>query len=479
LKKRLFAYLDRFQHIGRKPSLMAVIFSVAFAYWLVDFWRPYNREKNDNNFVWDMFGYYSYLPAQFCNGGSFDWHGQHMTFLGNSPLGNPFPKYTYGVAFLQSPFFFLGYKVAYNQHDPLDGFSEGFSTCVHWSTMIYVFIGLLYLRKFLLSWFNEKVVAITIAATLFGSMLFMYSFIQAELSHGYLFALFCIFLYYTQRWYDHPKLFYLVMVGLTGGLATLIRPTEIFVWVFFIFYRVFSWHDIKQRIRFFVSKPRVLLLLFFLCILWWIPQFLFWKKYAGSYFFFSYQDEKFFWSDPQIMNILFSYRKGWITYTPLVLLSLIGIFFMRRKTAFSPWLIFAVVSIMTYVYSCWWDWNYGGCFANRAFCNHIAYLAIPLSSLIQFLFYSEKKFFLRGWFSLIASAFVFSCIFLNLGQSYQYQQLRKIHPWAMSKTIYWNVFRTYQYSDAYNYQFFADLEYPDHDNWMKGIGRDDKKIIKK
>lgn len=452
----------------KKPSILVLVFAACFSFWFVDFWKPYNTAKGHNNFNWDVMNYYSYLPAKFCNNNDFDFHlGADSMYLPYGPLKTFVPKTTYGMSILYAPFFALGYKVAINSRSPLTGFSEPFATCIRWGSIFYVLLGLFFLRKLLLVWFNEVVTAITLFAVLFGTMLFYYTFTQSEMTHGYLFTLFNAFLYLTYKWHLEQKWKYSVFLALIIGLISLIRPTEIFIVLFFVFWDVRKLSDLKQKFTLFKKCYLHLLIIALLGFALWIPQFLFWKHHAGSYLYFSYPGERFFWKDPQILNILFSYRKGWITYTPLVLLSFIGFFFIPKNFPVSKWVFVFVTAAMVYVLSCWWDWFFGGCFGARGFCQYISFLSIPFAFFVNFVVNSEKTFLLKGLLNLTVFVFIFSCVCLNIGQSYQINH-GKIHPWGMSKKVYWTVFRTYQFTDAYEYQYWADLVMPDYEKLRNG-----------
>jgi hypothetical protein len=374
---------------------------------------------------------------------------------------------------MYAPFFALGYKVAINQDSPRTGFSEPFATCIRWGSIFYVIVGLCYLRLLLLHYFSERVTALALFGVLFGTMLFLYTFIQSETAHGYLFACMCAFLYYVKRWYDSGRMRHAVALGIVGGLTVLIRPVEILIFFLFLMWEVRSFADFKIRLKHYQNQWFQLLTMALICFAWWIPQMFYWKAMTGHYIFFSYQGESFFWSDPQIMNILFSYKKGWLLYTPLVVLPLLGIFCTRRELPLSRFTLVVMTAVCIYVFSCWWDWGYGGCFGNRAFCQHISWLSLPLASFIQFIFYSEKKFVFKGWLALLSAVFFFSCVWLNIGQSYQYQVQRKIHHAAMTKTTYWDVFRTFQFNINQDYKYWGDIREPDYKSWSKGIGRDE------
>jgi hypothetical protein len=53
---------------------------------------------------------------------------------------------------------------------------------------------------------------------------------------------------------------------------------------------------------------------------------------------------KFYFLDPEIISGLFSYRKGWLIYTPVMAFGLVGMFFTRKSATplFLPVLLFIV-----------------------------------------------------------------------------------------------------------------------------------------
>lgn len=459
------------EDVFKKPSIIFLIFCVCFAFWFVDFWAPYNSLKNGSSFQWDIFNYYSYLPAYFCNNGSFEFE----PFIPNDfnpvgPLKTHLPKTTYGMSVMYAPFFAIAYKIAYNTGTPLNGFTREFVDLVHLGSIFYVIMGLFFLRKLLLVYFNETVTTITLFSVLFGSMLFMYTFSSSESAHGYLFCLFSIFLWLTYKWHLESKWSTTLAIGFVIGLISLIRPTEIIIVLFFIFWNVKTPQELLLKFRFFLSKYLHFVLIAAMGILIWIPQFIFWKHHTGNYLYFSYPGERFFWNDPQIFNILFSYRKGWITYTPLVVMAFVGFFFVKKDFPISKGLFVFLTALSVYVLSCWWDWFFGGCFGARGFCQNIAYLSFPIAFLIDAALFSLKKIPFKGLLSLIVMAYVFSCVCLNVGQSYNYLH-RKISPNAMSEKLYWEVFRTYNFKDDFHDTYWVYADEPDYEKLRSGEDR--------
>jgi hypothetical protein len=191
----------------------------------------------------------------------------------------------------------------------------------------------------------------------------------------------------------------------------------------------------------------------------WFPQFLYWKTVTGHWLYYSYsaKDASFFFLNPQILNILISYKKGWFIYTPIMAIAFIGIFFMikRQKHVFLSVLIY--ICAMIYVLSSWWSWWYGGGFGLRAFVDTYAVMAIPLASLL----YASFK---KKWLASVSFIIVAVLIWFNTFQIRQYNNMA-IHWWWMNKNTYWETFLKLDPTKEY----WEMVTMPDYDKARKGI----------
>ena len=110
-------------------------------------------------------------------------------------------------------------------------------------------------------------------------------------------------------------------------------------------------------------------------------QLFYWKAAVGSYFVDAYFNpgEGFDWSAPHTLQVLFSFRKGWFIYTPLMLIATIAILLLRKRwpEAFPAVLVFFLVNL--YVVSSWSCWWYADSFSSRAMTGSIAVMALPLA----------------------------------------------------------------------------------------------------
>lgn len=423
--------------IWKKPSLYLFVFFIIFTGDRYNRWVNY--EKDRFPFVDDVDQFYSYLPAIFIQ------HDLTFSFPNNywtvkAPNGNKIARPTYGMALMYSPFFFIGHAIAKSGNYAQDGYSLPYKWSVHAGTFIYAFLGLWFCRKNLLRFFNEIVTLISLVVVFLGTNLFYYTFGWGEMSHSYLFFVLSLFIHFVLKWYDTKNTKYIYVFAFVGGFATLIRPTDIVIMLFPLLLGVSSIDDFKERSKYFGGLKMKLLLAALIFLVPIFIQLLYWKVYSGSWYIFTYgPGERFFFNDPQIINFLFSFRKGWFVYTPAMIFILIGIPFLKKTAPgiFYFMILFFVLNV--YILSSWWDWSFGGSFGCRAIIQHYAFFVLALASFISVAFGLFKKipivnYAVRGIVCLI----FYFLIILNFDQSWMYKY-GLIHPSGMTKEAYFYV----------------------------------------
>ncbi|MCK9270901.1 MAG: hypothetical protein WC271_06945 [Bacteroidales bacterium] len=345
----------------------------------------------------DVNQYYSYLPALFI------YHDIKLTFLEDDAfaLGPHFYPYTtpleikgivatYGVALLYLPFFLAGHAYALLFGYPATGFSAPYQILIQWSGWVYLLFGLLLMRRLLIKYFPDVVTAIVIAVTVVSTSLLWYVTGEAAMSHVYSFFTITAFLFLIDRWTQRPNLRDAILIGLTAGLIALIRPTNALVGMLLILWKVGTCQELKERFRLLLKKWPLVLTMIGMAIIMWLPQFYYWKIISGQWFFSSYPTSKFFWGNPQLFNVLFSWRKGWLIYTPVMAFTLIGIGLMYRvrQQFFWPLLVYFLAS--WYVISSWWSWWYGGGLSIRPFVDSYGIFAFGLAAFLTWAFRQRR-----------------------------------------------------------------------------------------
>ncbi|HXC04790.1 MAG TPA: glycosyltransferase family 39 protein, partial [Bacteroidia bacterium] len=327
-------YLEALVNRLKKTSLWTVFallsfFFLANNYNDLIYWKPWKKP-----FISDAAQYYSYLPAS-CIDKSHNTSNPEIALI-KTPNGGFVPKMSMGVAVMESPFFFLGDWIAnHNEYEP-NGYTPPYIWCIYFGTILYVMAGLWCLYHTLLLYFKPLPALLTVFAVFYATNLFFYTVSYGQMAHSFGFTLFCFFLYAAVRWQREKKSKYLFWCAFLGGLIFLVRPPDILLFIILPFLGVSNWNDLKDNFLFIWESRLKIVLAILLFLLTLSPQLIYWKIHTGHFYFDAYIGEHFFMTDPQLLNMLFSYRKGLIPYTPVMALAFIGFIplYIRHRPLF-------------------------------------------------------------------------------------------------------------------------------------------------
>ena len=413
-------------------------------------WAPHWDTRNVLSILtWDAMGYYLYLPAQFI------YHDlSYLRFVPDiireySPTGGfyqafPVPggpegalvmKYPLGIAVFETPFFWFGHWAAALLGYPQDGFSAPYQAAIALGGVAYGGLGLGLLRRVLLRYFANVATALTLALLVLGTNYLQYAVFDSAMAHTYDFTLYALLLWLTIRWHERPRRWLAAAIGLTLGLLILTRPSEAVAVVLPLLWGVGSVAAARQKLALLRQRwPDVLLL--GLCLgLGVLPQLLYWKWATGSFVVYSYQEQKFNFLHPHTWSVLFSFRKGWLVYTPLMVLPLLGLWRLWRTQRALALPVLGYFLVNLWVVSAWDVWWYGGSIGQRAMVASYAALALPLAALLAWATAPARRPAV-AW--VLVPAVVLG-IDLNLFQHWQYMY-GIIHPDEMTRRYYWAVF---------------------------------------
>jgi len=380
---------------------------------------------------WDSMGYYLYLPAHFI------YHDLgHQAFAADimrdygpsssfyqafqvpgAPAGQLVMKYTMGLAVLETPFFWLGHWAARWLGYKQDGFSAPYQVAIAFGGMLYALLGMGLLRRVLLRYFSDAVVALVLGTLLLGSNFLEYAVFDVAMTHNYLFAGYALLLWLTVRWHEQPSRVGAFAIGLTLGLLVLIRPSEAVAAVVPVLWGVGSVAAARQKLALLRQRWPDVLLLGLGGVLGALPQALYWHWATGHWLFYSYGDQHFSFLKPHLLKVLFSFRKGWLVYSPLLILVLAGFvpLWRRHRGLAVPALAFFVLNL--WVVSAWDIWWYGGSLGQRALVQSYAVLGLPWAAAVAWVLAPGRA---RLWQAAAAVATVL-LIDLNLLQHWQIQ----------------------------------------------------------
>jgi hypothetical protein len=361
-----------------------------------------------------------------------------------------------GMSLLYAPFFLIAHCITPFTNFEVNGYSDIYDSCLAVGCFIYLLIGLFYLRKTLLLFFTESISHWVIVSIFFGTNLLWYSFGEYMMPHAFLFLFFSLLIYFTVKWHSAATIKNSVILALICGMIILIRPVDILLCLFPLLYGPTK-NYFSYKLDLLKQNSGKILLMIFVIFLTQVPQLLYWKYVSGHWLFYGYKGERFFWDHPHFIDGFFSYRKGWLVYTPLMLFALAGIFSLKKiaSTFFIPTII--IFPLFSYVVLSWWIWWYGGSFGARPFIDLYPLLAFPLGTALVFLFTKPA-------INKIGKGIIVLLIALNILQTYQYDR-SIIHFDGMTRTSYWSVFGKIEAPD----DWWDHLRLTDPIRTMKGL----------
>lgn len=355
-------------------------------------YRHFNSESSSSAWMYiinmDGRGYYGYLPAVFIyDDPTYQFHLEHnaqhdpnINFTHELDNGKRLNKYFIGEAVLLTPFFLLAHVVSSITDFVSTGYSLPYYVSVAVGAVFYVTLGLWLLSIFLNRQFkNQWVSTAAPLLILFGSNLFYYAVYEPSMSHAYSFFLVCAFLFLGSLASQKPSRIILFITGLTVGLIAITRPVNLIILGMLPFLLV----DARHLPAATFSKAFKILLQVLVPVVAVIAiQVAAYKWQTGNWLVYSYGNEGFNWSNPQLFNTLFSYKRGLFVYAPICLLSLVGLKHLWSFSSIKTLSLLSTLLFAIYVVSSWHAWGYGWAYGLRAYVEFLPLFAILLSALM-------------------------------------------------------------------------------------------------
>lgn len=386
----------------------------------------FNKHSKDkansyHGVIWsDAAGYYVYNPMWFIYGNNASAFPDSIeTQTGNGfsfdlQTNKVITKYPSGVAILQAPFFLTAHLLAEPLDYKADGFSRIYSFGLFFAGIVYCCLGLFFLSNYLARYFASTIAIIAPLLFLVGTNLFYYSVDAPGMSHVYSFFLFSLIIYLSPIITSRPDFKYYLLFFVCLVLVVLTRPTNILIGLFPLFFHLNNKAEIVQRVKFILQQKMAILLSIFVALIFAVPQLLYWKTTMGKFIAYSYGNEGFdFLTNPKLLEVWFAANNGLFTYSPLVLLSIIGIVLLIKDKRLSGYFFAGLFLLISYIFASWWCWWFGCSFGARSFVEYYAVLIIPFCYLI-------KKTIENKYSRIVVFIAVGICCYLNLDMEYYY-----------------------------------------------------------
>jgi hypothetical protein len=389
----------------------------------------------------DGVGYYAYARAPLIQHNLHfeeDWRHANLLFAQERtlPNGQLLPSdytetgyvsnlFSIGPALLWAPFLLAAHGIvllcnALGAHIPADGFSFPYLLAMALGTAVYGFLGLLLSYSLARKYVESRWAFLATLAIWGASSLAVYMYFNPAWSHAHSVFAVALFLWYWDRTRGSRTFLQWILLGLICGLMVDVYfANGVFLILPLIESLVAYGHSWKTK----DFHSAALLLGRDFCylltvILAFLPTLITRNIIFGGFFRFgSYQHAAWDWSAPYWNSVLFSTEHGILTWTPILLFALLGLFFPPRSARSLTYFLSAGAAAFFYLISSYPDWHGMAAFGNRFFISLTPIFIFGLALLLQrfgsFFRSSSRAFGLAG-------AILFLFVLWNAGFIFQW-----------------------------------------------------------
>ena len=296
--------------------------------------------------------------------------------------------------------------------------------------VLSVIAGILLLYSLLSRFFKTPVVLLTASLILFGTNYFRQTFLAGPSAGAFLFPLFLAMILLTIEWQRVRRLTpLLLMIPFMTAIAFLSAPGTMVI--LFPVMALMREGDTEEGIKFTVKGRggRLIYLsgLFVFCLV--LRKFSWFSGPGGCFYYGDAAGAHFPLVPANICRVLFSFRNGWVVYSPLVVAAFAGYYFLaeRNKTIFIPAFLFLLASLVYAASNP--EWCFAGSFGYPHLVETYAILCIPLGFFIRWALEQGKPA------RLLVLPVATILISLNLFQTWQFTH-GVILPQRMNRAYY-------------------------------------------
>ncbi len=342
--------------------------------------------------------------------------GFHETFLGDryTRAGRRLNFATIGPALLWAPFYGIGHLAAIATGAPRDGYSQPYITAVAYGSAVYGWLAIFLSAAVAHRWFGRGLGAAL--AVLVGTPLLFYMYIAPPFSHACATFAVTLSLWTWLRVRETWSLRGVVLLGLTVGLMANMRDQAgLFAIGPALDFARWTLHrsDWARALRLAVAGTAA-------TVVAYAPQLLASRAVNGHFGPHESIGNKMSWSSPHAFGVLLDLEHGWLLWTPLALLSLVGLVALaagRVRTSIEDgrWLgvcLLAIAALQIYINGAVESWSVAGSFGHRRFVELTPLLVIGLAGLGTFATSVRPHRLLWGLAAL--------CVWWNLGLLMQF-----------------------------------------------------------
>jgi hypothetical protein len=357
----------------------------------------------------DGVGYYAYVRSLMVERGLYfekDWqHGNESFTMGRidpngSVLANQYTQtghisnlWSIGPSILWAPFITATHAAVLfgdiaGAHIAADGFSTPYLIAMAVATSFYGFLGLWISFRLARKYFDERWAFLATLGVWWASSLPVYMYFNPSWSHAHSAFVVALFLWYWNRTRPNRSITQWLLLGLISGLMVdVYYPNGVLLLIPLLealgsYWRLWGSEDHQLLALSRLFALHVLYCFVFVAAL--LPTLVSRKIIFGSALQTGYMPSSTWnWRAPQFWNVLFSSDHGMLSWTPILLLAVIGIFFFARADrVFAIYLGVAFLAFYT-VIALYPDWDGMSSFGNRFFISLTTLFVLGLTAFFN------------------------------------------------------------------------------------------------
>ncbi len=343
----------------------------------------------------DGVGYYAYVRAVLIEHNldfQKDWkHGNESFAMGRldargnvlpdeyTPTGHIANLWAIGPSLLWFPFLFVTHMGVllcdrFGAHIAADGFSTPYVVTMAFATAFYGFLGLWLSFTLARKYFAERWAFLATIGIWWASSLPVYMYFNPSWSHAHSAFAVALFLWYWNRTRGERTIVQWILLGLLSGfIVDVYYPNGALLVIPLLEGIVGYWDDFKSPAYGGAAMARLFfrhLIYVSAFVMALLPTMITRQIIFGSSTHTGYAPVGgWAWKSPAFFNVLFSSDHGMLSWTPILILALIGLLLFRRTDeTFGTYAIVAFL-LFYFVVSVHPDWDGMSSFGNRFFVS--------------------------------------------------------------------------------------------------------------
>ena len=357
----------------------------------------------------DGVGYYSYVRSLLIDGDlnfENEWRAGNTTFILPkldeqvrlrqdvfTATGRVDNHFSVGPAILWAPFLILVHLAVFALNAmgaavPADGYSAPYVWTMGFATALYGFLGLCLAFALAREYVEERWAFLATLGIWFGSSLPVYMYFNPSWSHAHGAFAVALFLWYWQRTRNARSALQWITLGLLAGLMmNVYYPNAVALVVPLLESLNNYWQRCRGTTNRWAAAGRLLLgnVLFALAtLLAFLPTLVTRKIIYGDYLASGYPGAwEWNWTKPVLAQVLFSSNHGLLSWTPVLLLALLGLPLLAKRDREFGLCLMATFVAFYYLIASYPTWHGISAFGNRFFVSLTPLFVLGLAALLQ------------------------------------------------------------------------------------------------